>query len=289
MIVALLFVSAIAAHTITILFTDAGYVDMTLALVARLSALHRQPVNVSLALQIWATRDIDCRLFRPFLCFHLPTERIEFAQFLQFRVSVMLAALENPNEGATGYLLLDSDVALFRNVAQRFDRLDADVAFQTELPCATRRCVNGGIWWARTHSESARAFVHESLQTMKRLNLPDQDAFDVVLARMGTELRVSMLSPYTHPNGFVYEANDQLEAARVHLVHANWCASHASKRRRLQEATRGRRLLLPTPSDSNRTLICLLLRSLDLRNQQQIMACAGALGCRMRIDERCAK
>lgn len=283
------FILSCAARTITLLFTDANYAEMTRDLIQDIAKFSGGKTDLKERVEVWATSDVDYRFLAPLIKFQLPSSvQNNYQQLLVFRVAAMVSALEHPGLNATGYLLLDSDVVLFRNLADRLDKLDCDVAFQTDMPCfSSLGCVNGGIWWARTHNDRALAFVRRSLDIMKSLSLPDQDAFDVAISA-DKSLRVCRLPPQLYANGFVHEANDRINASRVHLVHVNWC-TYANKHERLRaiRSVRGRKLNLSTPHDSNRTRICTLLNDLDIFQLRQIFDCKNAFACRLAVSRRC--
>lgn len=287
----LLFLSCALAHTVTLLFSDARYADMTLAVANDSFRLaRRSPYNFTdnLRLTIFAAVDVDCARFKPFDCVATRRSYANFQDFLQLRVETLRALLEYPPRGVTGYLMLDSDVVLRRNVADRIgSSATADVVFQREVPCTSPPCVNGGVWWARVGSTAVHAFLRAAAHYMKSLHLPDQDAFDAALAtsvRHG--LRVEYLPTERYPNGFVLEANDRLAAPRIHLAHSNWC-QFVQKRPRLDQVARARDTL-PTPVATNQTFVCAQLRELDLLNLSLIFGCSGARACRKRVSDRCA-
>ena len=288
----LLCVAATAGlYTETFLFTDARYSNMTLAAAEasfRLArrASQKRPVFVEHArITVWVLDNTPCALFRPFWCVPLRYGELSYQSMLQKRMLVLYAYLQHPSDAIDGVFMLDSDVLLRRNVADRFERLGADLVFQRELPCAARYCANGGVWWARARSPVALRVVERALSLMSTLAIPDQDALDVALS-LEPDARVVYLPATTHPNGFVAAANDRLEASRVHLVHANWCAP-THKERRLRDVVAAASRWLPVPRDANVTFVCDALRTLDARNRAQILGCRSARACALRVAERC--
>ena len=277
-----------SAFTVTLLFTDTRYAEMTRVVADDSYRLaRRSPHNLldRSRLSIYVTREMNCSYFAPYDCVRSDRAYESFQSFLLMRLQTLRALLEYPSANVTGYLMLDSDVALRRNIADRLDRSTHDVMFQREVPCAIGACVNGGVWWARVGSESTLRFVRTAIYMMKKLNLPDQDAFDVAI-RDVPALRVAYLPVDRYPNGFVYEANTRLLTSRVHLVHANWC-SFDEKARRLRQAAMARRFL-PLINNSNQTFLCQQLEALDLQNLASVFACSSAKRCRRMVSDRCA-
>lgn len=138
---------------------------------------------------------------------------------------------------ADGLLLLDSDTALFRNIGVRMARAGTDFVFQRELPCHTerrRRCINAGVWWVRARSDAVEAVLRHALHLMAHLHISDQDALQHALAV--SNCTVTYLDPALYPNGFLYNFDARLRAARVHMVHVNWSPpGFVEKRQRLYD------------------------------------------------------
>ena len=279
------------AYTVTYLFSDARYAPLTLA-VARASfrLARRDPhdFEARTRLTIWVLDASGCAQFAPFFCVSLgrPSTGDYFA-LIERRLPVLLAMLEHPPADVTGVLMLDSDVALRRNVADRMERYGADLVFQRELPCARRRCVNAGVWWVRTGSEPARRVVAAAVSLMRLLAVPDQDALEIALASAAADLRVAYLPIERYPNGFVHAVNDRLEARRIHLVHANWDALAGAKVPRLDALARDvGRWLAPSV---NQTAACAALRRLDAQNLAAALDCGRPprTACNVRLQARC--
>lgn len=149
------------------------------------------------------------------------------AEFFYRRLSLTYRYIVSAHThgSADGVLLLDSDVALFRNIGVRMARAGTDFVFQRELPCHNephRRCVNAGVWWISTRSEAVLYVLDHALRLMRELRISDQDALQHALARAHRHVTVTYLAPTSYPNGFVYNYDRRLRARDVHLVHTNW-------------------------------------------------------------------
>jgi len=77
--------------------------------------------------------------------------------------------------------MLDSDVAVFRHLATRFESLHADVVAQREIPCKNYFCINAGVVWYRTHSAAVLSLVERAVYLMTDLRMVDQDALQMVM------------------------------------------------------------------------------------------------------------
>ena len=284
-----LFVAVSYAYTVTVLFSDARFAEMTLKVAHDTFRLaRRSPYTLidRFRLTIYAASDIDCSFFEPFDCVDTNMSFSDYQLLLLLRLHTLRTHLAYPRVNVTGYLMLDSDVALLRNVADRLDRSSADIVFQREVPCASRRCVNAGVWWVRVGRQPVLAFLNRILFLMTTLQLPDQEAFDLAVATKSRTLRLEFLSPLRYPNGFTLEANDGLRMSMLHLVHANWC-DFRYKQQRLEQVASTRSRYLPTPVGTNQTRICKQIRSLDLHNLAPIFGCKSAKTCENRISDRC--
>lgn len=150
------------------------------------------------------------------------------------RMPVVLNLLrELPRNNGRGVLMLDADIALRRNVGAWAARASANATLvvQQEWPCQTwphQRCVNGGAWWIR-RTDAGVELLASTVRLMQLLNLPDQDALQIVAARQPHS--VHYWSRRTHPNGWCAQRSHSLAGA--HLVHANWLGSFECKRRAL--------------------------------------------------------
>jgi hypothetical protein len=166
----------------------------------------------------------------------LPRENLTYQSILLGRMTIIANLLDSgASVFVAGYLILDSDVALYRNIAARMTRLNADMVFQREIPChESEYCVNGGVWWVSAHSEAARNVVHLALRYMRELNIPDQDALQHAIART-PDVDVMYLDPFRYPNGFMYNYESDLRRSRVHMIHFNWAPSPTAKLARLAD------------------------------------------------------
>jgi hypothetical protein len=167
-----------------------------------------------------------------------PQAILSYQTILLLRMSIIADLLDQQAPVTqAGYLILDSDVVLYRNIAARMAAMKADLVFQRELPCAEPDdlCVNGGVWWVSAHSRPARKIVRLALHYMHELNIPDQDALQHALARMRGAVVVRYLDPFRYPNGFVYNVDARLTRSAVHMIHFNWSPSHYAKLERLAD------------------------------------------------------
>lgn len=257
-----LLVAVAAADSLTVLFTDARYAEMTHRVAA---ATHRfGGATHVVALGCPGAECDDC----------VPVRADEsYFELIGHRLAYVARLARAPG-AYTGLFVLDSDIMLYRNVAARAERMGADFVFQREQPCAEAHCVNGGVYWLRTRDQNVLSVLDRALELMRTLRLPDQDALQLALA---AQPRVAYLPADTHPNGFVHAAatlvGDGLRAARVHLVHANWCADKTDQLRRLAA---GRGEWLPSPADTNASAVCELLHALDAPNLATALNCTGA-------------
>lgn len=284
-----LFFAVSFAYTVTVLFTNARFAEMTLSVAQDTFRLaRRSPYTLTdrFRLTIYAASDIDCSFFEPFDCVDTQISFTDYQALLLLRLYTLRTNLAYPHVNVTGYFMLDSDVVLLRNVADRLDRSTADVVFQREVPCALQQCVNGGVWWVRVGSQPVLEFLNRIISLMVTLRLPDQEAFDLAVATKSHTLRLEFLPPFRYPNGFVLEANDRLLSSSMHLAHANWC-DYRHKRERLQQIAASRSGYLPTPLGTNQTRICKQIRSLDLHNLAPVFGCRSAQSCEKRISDRC--
>lgn len=141
-----------------------------------------------------------------------------------------------------GVALIDADVVLQRNVLARFARSNATLVIQQEWPCPTapaQLCANGGLYWLR-RTHRARSLIGRVEQLMARLRLPDQDAFDVALAR-GHFGAVHYLDRQRYANGYTLQHNASFDARLAHAIHVNWLPTTDQKLAWLA------RLRAPTP------------------------------------------
>jgi hypothetical protein len=283
------FLSFTAGRSFVMLFTDQRFVRMTQD-VAR--AVRRYGANVPYIVAFG--RPDLCEFFTSLgLCREVGDGSAAAEAYFTLigrRLAYVAQELEADIRPAfAGILVLDSDVALYRNIAGRAERSGADFVFQRELPCFERDCLNGGVWWARANSSPVRAVLRRALELMRELALADQDALQLAIGEADGLLNVAYWLADTHPNGFVHAAatliGHGLRTSRVHLVHANWCARDA-KQARLDalDAARGA-TWLPAPADVNRTVLCEQLRSLDAQNRAVVLNCGAH--CERLVATRC--
>lgn len=151
-------------------------------------------------------------------------------------VNATLADLDRRLSHVRMFGILDSDIVLYRNPLRRAERLfDAKQAvafiFQQEWPCATHphyACVNGGAWLARNEPRTRR-LLGDAISLMRRLSLPDQDAWQLIAQRHVHEF--DFWPRHTHPNGRLMLALPRRARVceRMHLVHANWLRTRQCK------------------------------------------------------------
>lgn len=278
----LLWLALAAAETETYLFTDWRYANMTLdAAHATYRLARRDPraYEHHFLVTIYVLDETPCAHFAPFFCIATRTTGRDYFSLIARRMTVLLASLEFATR-IDGILMLDSDVHLRRNIAPRMARYNTSLVFQRELPCSTRVCANGGVWWARANDEGALRVVRHAHRLMRTLQLPDQDALGAALAAH-PKVTVAYLPVESYPNGFAYAANERRETRRVHLVHTNWC-SFDDKRARLAALAETRAHYLPVPR--NRTDLCAALGSLDPLNLATVMGCTR---CQLRLEKFC--
>lgn len=225
------------SDTLTILHTDRDYLDMTLAVAAE---------AVRFQGDVWIISFAGASLCHEMLIETLPGVKCfaqaelgiasGFERVIDRRIATVVHALEHTNY--KGVMALDSDVALFRNVAARAERL-GDLVFQQEAPCTDEKCVNGGVWWARGNNTDILGFLNRVQDKMRALNLHDQDAFQLLLSDGKADavpFQVSYFDWRTHPNGFLLATDKTLARRNLHLAHANWCVGgRGCKRERLEQ------------------------------------------------------
>jgi hypothetical protein len=162
--------------------------------------------------------------------------KISYMSILFIRLGDVRRHVDSRKKGVTGYLMLDSDVVLYRNIVARMERAGSDFVFQRELPCHTERgrlCINGGVWWVRAQSKRALAVLDDAIHLMAQLWIPDQDALQHALAR--SNATVTYLNTRRYPNGFLYNYDRRLKASNVHMVHVNWAPDKQAKLDRLYD------------------------------------------------------
>lgn len=279
---ALLAVGPSLQYTVTQLFSDRAYTAMTLDVARATLALAK--TTDTRRVRVGVLDNTSCAAFAPYECLTVGAPSRAYFDMISPRLAHVIDLLRQPPPNVTGVFVLDSDVALRRNVADRLAAYGADLVFQRELPCAERRCVNGGVWWARVGSEGALATLEFAAHLMKTHNLPDQDALQVAI---GAELAtIAFLPIRKYPNGLVHMVNTQLLARNVHLVHANWCPSD-KKQARLDAVTFGRGRWLARPPDVNQSFVCEMLSQLSPEDASASLGCTSASRCRRRIALSC--
>ena len=165
--------------------------------------------------------------------FNKIAQRVPIAKEVLYRIPLL----------EVGLAIVDSDIALFRNVFKRMEREAATLVIQQESICSSGRtkCVNGGFWRVAGDEEGAH-LLNDVSRTMQDLHIPDQDAFDIVLSRPRKHRKVVYLDRLKYANGYVYKNDPAWLRNAAHIVHANWCNGLAEKRALLINV-RGRRPL----------------------------------------------
>jgi hypothetical protein len=253
---------AAACDTTLLLFSDRAWLAATETLLGEWGALSRRNiVNESCAV-LWLWWREEDRLPRicginNLVCRVFPTVKsdeggaqwgggVYFAKIAQ-RLPAVVSELAMLGVNASrGLLMLDSDVVLRRNVGAwiRRDHRDAALVFQQEWPCQTapqQLCVNGGVWWARQTLE-AQVMLQEAISLMNRLQLPDQDALQIISKRHSGS--VAFLDRRPYPNGHTAFFSDISVLQSAHLVHANWLKSIECKLETLARLRRREKLSL---------------------------------------------
>jgi len=162
-----------------------------------------------------------------------------FARIAQ-RLPRALALLDAlPLDAERGVQMLDSDVVLWRDIGTRAARAtdNATLVVQQEWPCQSApaaACVNGGVWWVR-RTLAGRALLREAARLMRVLNVPDQDALQIVAARAAAR-SVHFWPRATHANGWLaLRPNESgFGVRRAHLAHANWLRTFGCKQSALR-------------------------------------------------------
>lgn len=225
------------SDTLTILHTDRDYLDMTAELANEAVRFQGDVWIISFG-TVWPCKDMLIETLPGVKCFTQAELGIDsgFERVIDRRIATVVHALEHTNY--KGVMVLDSDVALFRNVAARAERL-GDLVFQQEAPCADEKCVNGGVWWARGGAPDIVKFLNRVQDRMRALNLHDQDAFQLLLSDGKADalpFQVNYFDWPTHPNGFLLATDKTLVRRKLHLAHANWCVGgRGCKRERLEQ------------------------------------------------------
>lgn len=166
----------------------------------------------------------------------------EYFDKIAHRLPIMLAIMEKlgtPHYSERGLLLLDSDIALQRNLLARLPPKNDSILFvaQQEVPCSGKTCVNGGIWWLRLCAKSRQLLI-DTLSTELVLGVTDQDALSTIVAKPYYRTQVMLLNTLKYANGFTYHKNDAWSARHSRLVHANWSGNLTQKMETLQEIRR---------------------------------------------------
>lgn len=157
------------------------------------------------------------------------------------RIPISHAILRDLTLARVGLALIDSDIVLFRNVLRRMEKQNKPLIIQQETSCTyiyNNLCVNGGFW--RAQGEEGLEILKEVAKVMQQLQLPDQDAFDIVLNRFEYRDKVVYLSRHQYVNGYTYQHDPQWRLNASHIVHVNWVAGGVAEKRKLLRKLRGR-------------------------------------------------
>ena len=139
-----------------------------------------------------------------------------------------------------GVAVFDSDIVLQRNVLARLEREDAFFVAQSETACSGGRaqCINGGFWRLAAGATHGH-FLSVVELLMQHLNVPDQDAFDIALARHADHGRVVYLDKLLYANGHTYRHDARWRRNAAHIVHVNWGSGGLAEKKRLLAQLRG--------------------------------------------------
>ena len=221
----------------TLLFSDSGWEPMSCAAAMQAKRFSRSAgSNVTLILldndvdfASWSSRPAVAAGISVITLPSVPRDESEWVmptyydELLYLRLRATALRVRTMRDRFDGLLLLDSDTVLFRNIGARMARIGTDFVFQRELPCHTeraRRCLNAGVWWVSTRSDETVRVLQHAVHLMEELLISDQDALQHALA--ASNASVTYLDPLLYPNGFVYNYDRRLRAARTHMVHLNW-------------------------------------------------------------------
>lgn len=134
------------------------------------------------------------------------------------------------NQTMVDLFVIDSDVVLKSDITSG---LNDGFVFQQEIPCQTtpvRPCVNGGVWWVK-HSAESRERLDEVVRVMDKLDLPDQDAFQIVLGGSS-----QFWSRDQAVNGGILSSKGFVASG---LYHVNWMKTFECKRLALTQIRQG--------------------------------------------------
>lgn len=230
-------------NTVVLLFTDKDWIPFTLDLYADMI----RPGGMSqkcVAFWYWSSRNNSVGVLpyympevNPFYVDHQDREfslhhewgtKVYFQKINQ-RVPIARCILKNLLElfegmnRSVGLALFDSDIVLHRNVLPRLERENATLVIQREMPCIGKKskCVNGGFWRVAGNAEGYQILFLVQF-FMEELNIPDQDAFDIVLSTQRANRTVVYLDPLKYANGWTYKNNASWTRGQSHIVHVNW-------------------------------------------------------------------
>ena len=287
----LLFICCVECKSLYVLFTDRTYEQMTYELIRELrryeTPTSRSDINVYILQESVVGSQNKSWSFAQHVTRILPVVTHRSSSDYFERIAPRFEILRNllDNRDYSGIMAIDSDVAVFRNIAARLERHQFNIVVQQDVPCRKKFCVNAGVMWLRANNDAVKAVLDKAIVFMQALHISDQDALQMVLDvdpyrtvmivdvneirrlerydphfRKYYERRVTVLflNSTVYVNGFVYQVNQRLHKRRVHLVHVNWAKSTAQKQSRLTELRQEMALVssaeypfLRTPSEIN--------------------------------------
>jgi hypothetical protein len=239
-------------HTVTLLFSDERYAEMTCAAAAQVLEFGGKVELFEIGgrpnatcFHVMHTLNEDNHRLR---CYSKRDGRgesrrngdaaIGYYELIAQRLAIVIDRLQNAPADVCGYLVLDSDVALYSNIGEHMSSLDVDLVFQAELPIAAGAVllppINGGVWWVRARDAKVLRVLRHALHLMQKLHLPDQDALQIALREHAEETRWIVIGPPFFINGFTHiVGHRRIDPQLVRLVHANWAPNIETKTERL--------------------------------------------------------
>lgn len=252
--------TVLTCRTIVLLFTDQHWADLTAELMVELE----QFGNYQRCVVLWYWKSSNQTMFEDQTAVTIPIyvdERsatvssaatgggsdwgsAQYFDKIAQRVPIAYEILKVLASPLSGLAVVDSDIALFRNVLRRMELENVPLVIQQETQCPHRHgsiCVNGGFWRVQG-GEHGEKILHDVVDVMQKLNIPDQDAFDVVLNRRAHIDKVAYLDrlQYANCDTYLNDAHWRQNASHIVHVNCNWLAGGIATKRTMLRKLRGR-------------------------------------------------